>query len=82
MNGSNDLRRNRRAAMALAVAIGLLLVVNAGSAIGSANRAAPGVNAACYPTQQALVTVQQSPHGVASTVRPSGCTSSTTTATR
>ena len=65
MNGSNDLWRNSRAVMALAVAIGLLLVVNPGSAIGSANQAAPGVNAACYPTQLASVTVQQSPHGVA-----------------
>jgi YVTN family beta-propeller protein len=60
MNGSDDLRRKRGVTMALAVAIGLLLVVNAGS-----GAAAPGVNAACYPTQQAMVTVQQSPHGVA-----------------
>ena len=60
MNGSNVQRQKRGMAVALAVALGLLLMVNAGS-----STAAPGVYAACYPTQPALVTVQQSPHGVA-----------------
>ena len=59
MNGSHDLRQKGRMVMALAVAVGLLLMANAGSIT-----AAPGVNAACYPTQPALVTVQASPHGV------------------
>jgi YVTN family beta-propeller protein len=60
MNGSDDRRRKRGVVIALAVAIGLLLMVNVGS-----GTAAPAVYSACYPTQPALVTVQQSPHGVA-----------------
>ena len=66
MNGSYHQRRKRGVVIAWAVAIGLLLMMSAGSAIGRADRAVgPEINAACYPTQQALVTVQQSPHGVA-----------------